>query len=163
MKVTCISCHKKFDNDKYYGICPKCGAFNKLHFGVDDDHEHFHQMYDDDKNAHSEYAGHEHYHEKYDDDKNAHSEYAGHEHFHQMYDDTASHAKLSTEGMNGISVYSEELNKTKKAYSQNPDNTNGTQDKSIGTKFVKWFIIIIIIANILPGLIEWFYAFISNF
>lgn len=48
MKVTCISCHKKFDNDKYYGICPKCGAFNKLHLGVDE-HERYHQMYDDDK------------------------------------------------------------------------------------------------------------------
>ena len=80
MKVTCISCHKKFDNDKYYGICPKCGAFNKLHLGVDE-HERYHQMYDDDKNAHSEQAVHEQYHER--------------------YDNTTSHAKVSTAGMEG--------------------------------------------------------------
>ena len=64
----------KFDNDKYYGICPKCGAFNKLHLGVDE-HERYHQMYDDDKNAHSEQAVHEQYHER--------------------YDNTTSHAKVS--------------------------------------------------------------------
>lgn len=28
MKVKCISCHKKFDYDIYYGLCPKCGAYN---------------------------------------------------------------------------------------------------------------------------------------
>lgn len=86
MKVTCISCHKKFDNDKYYGICPKCGAFNKLHLGVDE-HERYHQMYDDDKNAHSEQAVHEQYHER--------------------YDNTTSHAKVSTAGMEGSSLYAE--------------------------------------------------------
>ena len=69
MKVTCISCHKKFNNDKYYGICPKCGAFNKLHLGVDE-HERYHKMYDDDKNAHSEQAVHEQYHERYDNTTN---------------------------------------------------------------------------------------------
>ena len=27
--MRCNSCHKNFDYDKYYGICPKCGSFNQ--------------------------------------------------------------------------------------------------------------------------------------
>lgn len=28
-KYECKGCHKTFDFDKYYGICPKCGTFNQ--------------------------------------------------------------------------------------------------------------------------------------
>lgn len=27
--MRCFNCHKNFDYEKYYGICPKCGSFNK--------------------------------------------------------------------------------------------------------------------------------------
>ena len=27
--MKCLSCGKIFDYDKYYGICPKCGTYNK--------------------------------------------------------------------------------------------------------------------------------------
>ena len=47
MKIICASCHKKFDNDKYYGICPKCGAFNRINYSEEEDHKRFHEMYDD--------------------------------------------------------------------------------------------------------------------
>lgn len=74
MKIKCSSCHKQFDNEKYYGICPKCGAFNKLRL-AEEEHMNYHDMYD---------GG------------NTHSEYDKHEKYHEMYDDTTSHAKVST-------------------------------------------------------------------
>ena len=27
--MRCYNCNKKFDYEKYYGICPKCGCFNR--------------------------------------------------------------------------------------------------------------------------------------
>ena len=27
--MKCLSCGKQFDYEKYYGICPKCGTYNK--------------------------------------------------------------------------------------------------------------------------------------
>ena len=27
--MKCLSCGKNFDYEKYYGICPKCGTYNK--------------------------------------------------------------------------------------------------------------------------------------
>ena len=27
--MKCLSCGKQFDCEKYYGICPKCGTYNK--------------------------------------------------------------------------------------------------------------------------------------
>ncbi len=181
MKVTCISCHKKFDNDKYYGICPKCGAFNKLHFGVDDhaslhqmydddknmhsdyaSHESLHQMYDDDKDIHSDYASHESFHQTYDEDKDIHSDYASHEQFHEKYDDTTSHAKVSTDRMSGSSVYSDELSKSRRAKVQT-FNKAGADDKSKNVGAVKWIIIIVILANVLPAIINWFHWLIFSF
>ena len=74
MKITCKNCHKKFDNEKYYGICPKCGAFNRLHVS-EEEHMNYHNMYD---------GG------------DTHSEYEKHEKLHEMYDNTTSHTKVST-------------------------------------------------------------------
>lgn len=158
--ITCTSCHKKFDNDKYYGICPKCGAFNNLHFGGNDAHGRLHEMYDD-KNAHSDYAEHEQLHETYDN-KNAHSDYAKHEQFHKKYDNTTDHAKVSTAGMSGSSIYSEELNKSKKA-KINIGNQTREGEKKKGASTLRWFILMIIIANLVPAIIRWLMAFISMF
>ena len=119
MKVTCISCHKKFDNDKYYGICPKCGAFNKLHLGVDE-HERYHQMYDDDKNAHSEQAVHEQYHER--------------------YDNTTSHAKVSTAGMEGSSLYAEELNKKRNVRVSVKEDSVQREKRKSNVTLAKWIV-----------------------
>ena len=142
MKVTCISCHKKFDNDKYYGICPKCGAFNKLHFGVDE-HERYHQMYDEDKDVHSERTSHEQ--------------------FHKQYDNTTSHAKVSTAGMEGSSLYAEELNKKKikntQVNSSMPVNRTEKENKASGVKFVRWIIIFVVLANVLPFIFEFLIEF----
>ncbi len=74
MKITCENCHKKFDNEKYYGICPKCGAFNRLHVS-EEEHMSYHNMYDG---------------------SDTHSEYEKHEKFHEMYDNTTAHTKVST-------------------------------------------------------------------
>ena len=158
--ITCTSCHKKFDNDKYYGICPKCGAFNNLHFGGNDAHGRLHEMYDD-KNAHSDYAEHEKLHETYDN-KNAHSDYAKHEQFHKKYDNTTDHVKVSTAGMSGSSIYSEELKKTKKA-KINIGNQTGEGDKKKGASTLRWFILMIVIVNLVPAIIRWLMAFISMF
>lgn len=158
--ITCTSCHKKFDNDKYYGICPKCGAFNNLHFGGNDAHGRLHEMYDD-KNAHSDYAEHEQLHETYDN-KNAHSDYAKHEQFHKKYDNTTDHAKISTAGMSGSSIYSEELNKSKKA-KINIGNQTREGEKKKGASTLRWFILMIVIANLVPAIIRWLMAFISMF
>ena len=158
--ITCTSCHKKFDNDKYYGICPKCGAFNNLHFGGNDAHGRLHEMYDD-KNAHSDYAEHEQLHETYDY-KNAHSDYAKHEQFHKKYDNTTDHAKISTAGMSGSSIYSEELNKSKKA-KINIGNQTREGEKKKGASTLRWFILMIVIANLVPAIIRWLMAFISMF
>ena len=158
--ITCTSCHKKFDNDKYYGICPKCGAFNNLHFGGNDAHGRLHEMYDD-KNAHSDYAEHEQLHETYDN-KNAHSDYAKHEQFHKKYDNTTDHAKVSTAGMSGSSIYSEELNKSKKA-KINIGNQTREGEKKKGASTLRWFILMIVIANLVPAIIRWLMAFISMF
>ena len=27
--MRCYNCNKNFDYEKYYGICPKCGCFNR--------------------------------------------------------------------------------------------------------------------------------------
>ena len=129
MKVTCISCHKKFDNDKYYGICPKCGAFNKLHLGVDE-HERYHQMYDDDKNAHSEQAVHEQYHER--------------------YDYTTSHAKVSTAGMEGSSLYAEELNKKRDVRVSVKEDSVQREKRKSNVTLARWIALFIVLANLLP-------------
>lgn len=35
-KHKCMGCHKKFDFDSYYGICPKCGTFNQKKVGTEE-------------------------------------------------------------------------------------------------------------------------------
>ena len=145
MKVTCISCHKKFDNDKYYGICPKCGAFNRLHLGLDDDHQRFHEMYDN---------------------GDVHSEYGKHGQYHEQYDDTTSHAKVSTYENVGSTLYDEEK-KGKTTGSKFESETfkqliggsmQGYKNKKNATvkgiNFVKWFIIIIVLIRILASMIN---------
>ena len=74
MKIVCENCHKKFDNEKYYGICPKCGAFNRLHT-TEEEHMSYHDMYD---------GG------------NSHSEYEKHEKLHEVYDNITAHTKVNT-------------------------------------------------------------------
>ena len=127
MKITCISCHKKFDNDKYYGICPKCGAFNRLHLGLDDDHQRFHEMYDN---------------------GDVHSEYGKHGQYHEQYDDTTSHVKVSTYEKCGSTLYDEEK-KGKTAGSNSQKNATVK-----GINFVKWFIIIVVLIKILTSMIN---------
>ncbi len=57
--MKCFSCGKKFDYEKYYGICPKCGCFNKTETSQEQ-HQRYHDAYDGGY-RHSEhtYSGHE--------------------------------------------------------------------------------------------------------
>jgi len=42
--MRCFSCKKNFDYDKYYGICPKCGCYNKPE--PSRQHQEYHDLYD---------------------------------------------------------------------------------------------------------------------
>lgn len=43
--MKCFQCGKKFDYEKYYGICPKCGCFNKNETSQEQ-HQRYHDEYD---------------------------------------------------------------------------------------------------------------------
>ena len=43
--MKCFNCGKKFDYEKYYGICPKCGCFNKTETAKEQ-HQRYHDAYD---------------------------------------------------------------------------------------------------------------------
>lgn len=43
MKVRCSNCRKKFDYENFYGLCPKCGAYNAK--PVEEAHEDLHRFY----------------------------------------------------------------------------------------------------------------------
>ncbi len=43
--MKCYNCGKKFDYEKYYGICPKCGCFNKKET-AEEQHQRYHDAYD---------------------------------------------------------------------------------------------------------------------
>ncbi len=64
MKIKCYNCNKNFDNDKYHGICPKCGSFNRNATAAEQ-HQAYHNMYDNGYD-HSEQANHQAHHDRYD-------------------------------------------------------------------------------------------------
>lgn len=43
--MKCFNCGKNFDYEKYYGICPKCGSFNKTETAREQ-HQRYHDAYD---------------------------------------------------------------------------------------------------------------------
>ena len=44
--MKCYNCGKEFDYGKYYGICPKCSAYNKEN-QAEEVHEELHNEYDE--------------------------------------------------------------------------------------------------------------------
>ena len=44
--MRCYNCHKNFDYEKYYGICPKCGCFNQQETR-EERHEDLHDRFGD--------------------------------------------------------------------------------------------------------------------
>ena len=44
--MRCYNCHKNFDYEKYYGICPKCGCFNQKETR-EERHEDLHDRFGD--------------------------------------------------------------------------------------------------------------------
>lgn len=44
--MRCYNCRKNFDYEKYYGICPKCGCFNKKET-AEEEHEALHDRFSD--------------------------------------------------------------------------------------------------------------------
>lgn len=43
--MRCYNCKKNFDYEKYYGICPKCGCYNKRET-QEEQHQKYHDEYD---------------------------------------------------------------------------------------------------------------------
>lgn len=43
--MRCYNCNKSFDYEKYYGICPKCGCYNKK-VSAEEEHQQYHNTYD---------------------------------------------------------------------------------------------------------------------
>ena len=43
--MKCFKCGRNFDYEKYYGICPKCGCYNKRET-AQEQHQQLHDMYD---------------------------------------------------------------------------------------------------------------------
>lgn len=52
--MKCFNCGKNFDYEKYYGICPKCGCFNRTETAREQ-HQRYHDAYDGGY-RHSEYT-----------------------------------------------------------------------------------------------------------
>lgn len=49
MKIKCSNCHKSFDYEKYYGLCPKCGTYNAK--PREEVHEELHRFYGEEEIA----------------------------------------------------------------------------------------------------------------
>lgn len=65
MLIKCVKCGKTYDEEKYFGICPKCGRYNREENASEKEHQELHNMYDDGY-AHTEEDGHHRFHEAYD-------------------------------------------------------------------------------------------------
>ncbi len=88
--MRCYNCNKNFDYEKYYGICPKCGCFNRRET-MEEQHEALHDRFSDSSDEechrdHREYSSHpgeEHWTGSqenshiYQEDGYAHTAYAG--------------------------------------------------------------------------------------
>lgn len=136
MKIKCANCKKNFDMEKYYGICPKCCAFNRPS-AADQQHKEYHSMYDNGYN---------------------HSEQAAHQVHHDYYDNGYSHNEPHNRGMadNDVDRYS--------PYRNQPDITQKKRKMPLVMKIVLIIFIINIIGPILYFLI-WslgFFAIISS-
>ena len=86
----------------------------------------------------------------YDDDKNAHSEQAVHEQYHERYDNTTSHAKVSTAGMEGSSLYAEELNKKRDMRVSVKEDSVQREKRKSNVTLARWIALFIVLANLLP-------------
>lgn len=56
MFVNCSKCTKIFNYDKYSGVCPHCGRYNRI-LTAEDEHQTLHQQYDTETEPHRENAG----------------------------------------------------------------------------------------------------------
>ncbi len=65
MLIKCAKCGKTYDEEKYFGICPKCGRYNREEDASKKEHQELHNMYDDGY-AHTEEDDHHRFHEAYD-------------------------------------------------------------------------------------------------
>ncbi|MGN0506087.1 MAG: hypothetical protein ACI4FZ_05960 [Lachnospiraceae bacterium] len=73
MIIKCTKCGKMYDDEKYYGICPKCGRYNKAENQGEQEHQALHDKYD---------GGYEH------------TEEENHHRFHNEYDSSYQHAEV---------------------------------------------------------------------
>lgn len=65
MLIKCVKCGKTYDAEKYFGICPKCGRYNREENASEKEHQEMHNRYDDGY-SHTEEDGHHRFHEAYD-------------------------------------------------------------------------------------------------
>ena len=65
MTIKCVKCGKMYDEEKYYGICPKCGRYNREESAGEKEHQEMHKKYDDGY-SHTENDDHHRFHKEYD-------------------------------------------------------------------------------------------------
>lgn len=65
MLIKCVKCGKTYDEEKYFGICPKCGRYNREENASEKEHQELHNMYDDGY-SHTEEDDHHRFHKAYD-------------------------------------------------------------------------------------------------
>ena len=135
MDCTCSRCGKVFDYEKYYGICPKCAAYNKRG-GTQDNYDvnkEFTARYDvKDDSCES-------LHEQYDS-ASAHQLQKQHAEYHRTYDTTQMPQ----------SHYGQPQNyQSRPTYGAAPvGNKPVTQKKKSGTKWIAFFFVFMFIVLI---------------
>ncbi len=126
MDCTCSRCGKIFDYEKYYGICPKCAAYNKRggtqdNYNIDKAFTARYDIKDDScKNLHEQY-----------DNASAHEPHKQHAEYHKTYD---------TAQMPQSHYGQQQTYQSGPAYGAAPvGNKPVTQKKRNGTKWIVFF------------------------
>ena len=135
MDCTCCRCGKVFDYEKYYGICPKCAAYNKRG-GTQDNYDinkEFTARYDVKDDSCKDL------HERYDS-ASAHQPQKQHAEYHKAYDT----AQMPQSHYGQPQTY-----QNRPAYGAAPvGNKPVTQNKKSGTKWIAIFFVFMFIVLI---------------
>lgn len=139
MECTCCRCGKTFNYEKYYGICPKCAAYNRQpgmeqeDFDVEHDISAKFNMEDDDSCARL--------HEQYDSAP-SHRPHEQHMTYHKTYDGGNVHKQ-------NMQSYGTQAYGTKTYGMQNDGSVS---EKKNGRKWI-WLILIVIFIGIFAGML----------
>ena len=144
MKITCTNCRKKFDKEKYYGICPKCGTFH--YRSAEEQHAEMHKLYDD--YEHNEYYDHDKYHQMYDnsDHYENNQTYNSSEHYNDL---SNSYSEKQYKPAPSVSTSRVNSNSNKKSQANKKSQTNKKNSGCLPSFIVVLIWIIIILIEIL--------------